>query len=132
MIIVDLLDILIVSLLIVLSFIILIQYIIYKEKKMNEALKYFKEYGKALERMNSSRKRLVSIWYSSKSIQYRITKAAIIRERHYRIVKDASNKINRWTSLDFRNIWRVEDELELYPSLSEAKEELSSWQYERR
>lgn len=59
-------------------------------------------------------------------------KAAIIRERHYRIVKDASNKINRWTSLDFRNIWRVEDELELYPSLSEAKEELSSWQYERR
>lgn len=49
---------------------------------MNEALKYFKEYGKALERMNSSRKRLVSIWYSSKSIQYRITKAAIIRERH--------------------------------------------------
>lgn len=132
MIIVDLLDILIVSLLIVLSFIILIQYIIYKEKKINEALKYFKEYGKALERMNSSRKRLVSIWYSSKSIQYRITKAAIIRERHYRIVKDASNKINRWTSLDFRNIWRVEDELELYPSLSEAKEELSSWQYERR
>lgn len=99
---------------------------------MNEALKYFKEYGKALERMNSSRKRLVSIWYSSKSIQYRITKAAIIRERHYRIVKDASNKINRWTSLDFRNIWRVEDELELYPSLSEAKEELSSWQCERR
>lgn len=132
MIIVDLLDILIVSLLIVLSFIILIQYIIYKEKKMNEALKYFKEYGKALERMNSSRKRLVSIWYNSKSIQYRITKAAIIRERYYRIVKDASNKINRWTSLDFRNIWRVEDELELYPSLSEAKEELSSWQYERR
>lgn len=58
---------------------------------MNEALKYFKEYGKALERMNSSRKRLVSIWYSSKSIQYRITKAAIIRERHYRIVKDAWN-----------------------------------------
>lgn len=51
---------------------------------MNEALKYFKEYGKALERMNSSRKRLVSIWYSYKSIQYRITKAAIIRERHYR------------------------------------------------
>lgn len=31
-----------------------------------------------------------------------------------------ANKINRWTSLDFRNIWRVEDELELYPSLSEA------------
>ena len=29
-------------------------------------------------------------------------------------------RINRWTSLDFRNIWRVEDELELYPSLSEA------------
>lgn len=31
-----------------------------------------------------------------------------------------ANKINRWTSLDFRNIWRVEDELDLYPSLSEA------------
>lgn len=60
----------------------IIIYELKQRKKMNEALKYFKEYGKALERMNSSRKRLVSIWYSSKSIQYRITKAAIIRERH--------------------------------------------------
>lgn len=44
---------------------------------------------------------------------------------HYKVTvkKDLkyANKINRWTSLDFRNIWRVEDELEL-----------SSWQYERR
>lgn len=43
---------------------------------------------------------------------------------HYKVTvkKDLkyANKINRWTSLDFRNIWRVEDELELYPSLSEA------------
>lgn len=41
MIIVDLLDILIVSLLIVLSFIILIQYIIYKEKKNERSTKIF-------------------------------------------------------------------------------------------
>lgn len=43
---------------------------------------------------------------------------------HYKVTvkKDLkyANKINRWTSLDFRNIWRVEDELELYPSLAEA------------
>lgn len=43
---------------------------------------------------------------------------------HYKVTvkKDLkyANKINRWTSLDFRNIWRVEDELDLYPSLSEA------------
>lgn len=38
----------------------------------------------------------------------------------YPFVVKYANKINRWTSLDFRNIWRVEDELELYPSLSEA------------
>lgn len=43
---------------------------------------------------------------------------------HYKVTvkKDLkyANKINRRTSLDFRNIWRVEDELELYSSLSEA------------
>lgn len=31
-----------------------------------------------------------------------------------------ANKINRWTSLDFRNIWRVEDEPKLYPALIDA------------
>lgn len=106
---------------------------------MNEALKYFKEYGKALERMNSSRKRLVSIWYSSKSIQYRITKAAIIRERHYRIVKDAwrwrricrniTNKTPKKACFFSSEIYGTE---EAYKKASEAKEELSSWQYERR
>lgn len=43
MIIVDLLDILIVSLLIVLSFIILIQYIIYKEKKNERSFSKYLE-----------------------------------------------------------------------------------------
>jgi hypothetical protein len=44
MIIVDLLDILIVSLLIVLSFIILIQYIIYKVKRNSKEKKYYEKF----------------------------------------------------------------------------------------
>lgn len=42
------------------------------------------------------------------------TKVTIKKDLKY------ANKINRWTSLDFLDIWRVEDELELYPSLSKA------------
>lgn len=59
---------------------------------MNAEQKAFYEYGKAFERMNSTKKRLRGIWHSDKCIRTRIGQAAIIGPRHKRNVKDAWQK----------------------------------------
>ena len=60
--------------------------------KLTPEQKDFYEYGKAFERMNSTKKRLRDIWHSDKSIMYRIGQASIICPRHKRNVKDAWQK----------------------------------------
>lgn len=57
--------------------------------KLTPEQRSFYEYGKALERMNATKKRLRGIWRSDKDISYRIGQASIIVPRHKRNVKDA-------------------------------------------
>lgn len=60
--------------------------------KLTPEQRSFYEYGKALERMNATKKRLRGIWRSDKDISYRIGQASIIVPRHKRNVKDAWQK----------------------------------------
>lgn len=60
--------------------------------KLTPEQRSFYEYGKALERMNATKKRLRGIWRSDKDISYRIGEASIIVPRHKRNVKDAWQK----------------------------------------
>lgn len=60
--------------------------------KLTPEQKAFYEYGKAFERMDSTKKRLRGIWRSDKDIRYRIGQASIIGPRHKRNVKDAWQK----------------------------------------
>lgn len=72
---------------------------------MNAEQKAFFEYGKAIEKMNSSKKRLRGIWRSSEDIIRRIGKASIIGPRHKRNVKDAWQKratCRAWMGVNFR------------------------------
>lgn len=74
--------------------------------KLTPEQKAFYEYGKALERMNSTKKRLRGIWRSDKGIRYRIGQASIIGPRHKRNVKDAWQKraaCKAWIDVSFRN-----------------------------
>lgn len=60
--------------------------------KMTPEQKAFFEYGKAIEKMNSSKKRLRGIWRSSENIIRRIGKASIIGPRHKENIKAAWQK----------------------------------------
>lgn len=60
--------------------------------KMTPEQKDFLEYGKAIEKMNSSKKRLRGIWRSSENIIRRIGKASIIGPRHKENIKAAWQK----------------------------------------
>lgn len=60
--------------------------------KMTPEQKDFLEYGKAIEKMNSSKKRLRGIWRSSENIIRRIGKASIIEPRHKENIKAAWQK----------------------------------------
>lgn len=60
--------------------------------KMTPKQKAFFEYGKAIEKMNSSKKRLRGIWRSSENIIRRIGKASIIGPRHKKNIKAAWQK----------------------------------------
>ena len=74
--------------------------------KLTPEKKALIEYGKAVERMNASKKRLLGIWYSSESIRKRIGKAEIITPRHKHNVLDAWRKravCRAWVPLKERN-----------------------------
>lgn len=74
--------------------------------KLTPEQKAFYEYGKAFERMNSTKKRLRGIWRSDKGIRYRIGQASIIGPRHKRNVKDAWQKrtaCRAWVNIYKRN-----------------------------
>lgn len=60
--------------------------------KLTPEQKAFFEYGKAIEKMNSSKKRLRGIWRSSENIIRRIGKASIIGPRHKENIKAAWQK----------------------------------------
>lgn len=60
--------------------------------KLTPEQKAFFEYGKAIEKMNSSKKRLRGIWRSSENIIRRIGKASIIEPRHKENIKAAWQK----------------------------------------
>lgn len=62
------------------------------QMKMTREQKSFFEYGKAIERMNASKKRLRGIWRSSENIRKRIGKAQIIAPRHRHNVLEAWQK----------------------------------------
>lgn len=82
---------------------------------MNKEQKSFWEYGAAWATKTMK--------YTIDSVEDGVLLIGCTNHHHKVTVKKDlkyANKINRWTSLDFRNIWRVEDELELYSSLSEA------------
>lgn len=57
--------------------------------KMTPEQRAFFEYGKAIEKMDSSRKRLKGIWNSSEDITRRIGKASIIEPRHKNNIAEA-------------------------------------------
>lgn len=59
---------------------------------MTPEQKAFYEYGKAIEKMNSSKKRLRGICRSSENIRCRIGKASIIGPRHKENIKAAWRK----------------------------------------
>lgn len=60
--------------------------------KLTPEQKAFFEYGEAIEKMNSSKKRLRGIWRSSENIIRRIGKASIIGPRHKKNIKAAWQK----------------------------------------
>lgn len=60
--------------------------------KLTPEEKAFFEYGKAIEKMNSSKKRLRGIWRSSENIVRRIGKASIIEPGHKKNIKAAWQK----------------------------------------
>lgn len=73
--------------------------------KLTPEQKAFFEYGKAIEKMNSSKKRLRGIWRSFENIIRRIGKASIIEPRHKENIKAAWQKraiCRAWVPLEKR------------------------------
>ncbi len=56
---------------------------------MTPEQKAYKEYGKALERMNASKKELIKIWRSNENVKGRIGTALIVGPWHKQNVIDA-------------------------------------------
>ena len=59
---------------------------------MTPEQKAYKEYGKALERMNASKKELIKIWRSNENVKGRIGTALIVGPWHKQNVIDAWKK----------------------------------------